>query len=42
MDEFAGLESYDVGNGDLAPEWGVELSVKGGNIVYGPWADRQR
>jgi hypothetical protein len=42
MDAFAGLEKCDVGNGDLAPEWGVEISIKGGIIAYGPWADRQR
>ncbi|KAG9009804.1 hypothetical protein FRB93_005075 [Tulasnella sp. JGI-2019a] len=37
-----GRETVDIGNGDLAPEWGVELAVYGGNITYGPWADRQR
>ncbi|KAG8827640.1 hypothetical protein FRC19_001885 [Serendipita sp. 401] len=35
-------ETADVGNGDVAPEWGVDLSVHGGTLVYGPWADRQR
>ncbi|KAI5479573.1 hypothetical protein MNV49_003310, partial [Pseudohyphozyma bogoriensis] len=39
---FAGLETFDVGNGDLAPEWGVDVVIKGGVITYGPWADRQR
>ena len=39
---FAGLETCDVGNGDLSPEWGVDLVIKGGVITYGPWADRQR
>ena len=29
-------------NGDLPPEWGVDLMVQGGLINYGPWADRQR
>ncbi|GAA6038491.1 hypothetical protein JCM8097_004593 [Rhodosporidiobolus ruineniae] len=38
----AGLETHDVGNGDLSPEWGVDLVVKGGAVTYGPWADRQR
>ncbi|BGP16903.1 Macrophage colony-stimulating factor 1 receptor [Rhodosporidiobolus nylandii] len=38
----AGLETHDVGNGDLSPEWGVDLVVRGGAITYGPWADRQR
>lgn len=35
-------EAVDIGNGDLAPEWGVELTLHGGVITYGPWADRQR
>lgn len=39
---FRGLEVADVGNGDLSPEWGVDLVVRGGAITYGPWADRQR
>ncbi|KAL8281144.1 hypothetical protein RQP46_006502 [Phenoliferia psychrophenolica] len=39
---FAGLETCDIGNGDLSPEWGVDLVIKGGVITYGPWADRQR
>ncbi|KAI9825062.1 MAG: hypothetical protein M1832_001381 [Thelocarpon impressellum] len=29
-------------NGDLPPEWGLDLSVQGGTINYGPWADRRR
>lgn len=29
-------------NGDIPPDWGVELRVGGGTISYGPWADRQR
>ncbi|KAH9883751.1 hypothetical protein F4778DRAFT_620709 [Xylariomycetidae sp. FL2044] len=33
--------SSDV-NGSLAPAWAISLSLKGGNINYGPWADRQR
>ncbi|KAL5507471.1 CSF1 [Sanghuangporus vaninii] len=36
------LEFLDIGNGDLPPEWGVEVIVHGGSIHYGPWADRQR
>lgn len=39
---FKGLETFDIGNGDLSPEWGVDVVVKGGNLTYGPWADRQR
>lgn len=38
----AGLESLDIGNGDLPPEWAVEVIVRGGSVHYGPWADRQR
>jgi len=38
----AGLETYDVGNGGLSPEWGVDLVVRGAALTYGPWADRQR
>ncbi|KAK4207625.1 protein CSF1 [Rhypophila decipiens] len=29
-------------NGDVPPAWSIQLSVKGGSINYGPWADRQR
>ncbi|EKD19729.1 uncharacterized protein L3040_001924 [Drepanopeziza brunnea f. sp. 'multigermtubi'] len=29
-------------NGDVPPEWGINLTLKGGIINYGPWADRQR
>lgn len=32
----------EIGNGDLPPEWGVDLVIKGGTLRYGPWADRQR
>lgn len=35
-------ETVDIGNGDLAPEWGVEIALHGGSATYGPWADRQR
>ncbi|KAI1795480.1 hypothetical protein LXA43DRAFT_1178514 [Ganoderma leucocontextum] len=45
-DEQAGqaesLDPFDIGNGDLPPEWGIDLVVRGGFIRYGPWADRQR
>ena len=36
-----GANEKDI-NGDEAPEYGMELSVYGGTIVYGPWADKQR
>lgn len=29
-------------NGDLPPEYGIDLRVRGGDVNYGPWADRQR
>ncbi|KAI0093075.1 hypothetical protein BDY19DRAFT_882324 [Irpex rosettiformis] len=35
-------DPFDIGNGDLPPEWGVDLAICGGVIRYGPWADRQR
>ena len=31
-----------IGNGDISPEWGLDIEVTGGTISYGPWADRQR
>jgi hypothetical protein len=31
-----------LGNGDLSPEWGMDIEVTGGTVTYGPWADRQR
>lgn len=33
---------FDVGNGDLPPEWGLEFVVHDMRMVYGPWHDRQR
>ncbi|KAL8849931.1 MAG: hypothetical protein Q9221_005110 [Calogaya cf. arnoldii] len=37
-------ESGDMGdiNGDVPPDWNVELRVNGGLLSYGPWADRLR
>lgn len=29
-------------NGDDPPAWGINLSIKGGAVNYGPWADRHR
>lgn len=29
-------------NREVPPDWGVDIRVFGGNIRYGPWADRQR
>ncbi|KIK67374.1 hypothetical protein GYMLUDRAFT_156567 [Collybiopsis luxurians FD-317 M1] len=36
------LDSFDIGNGDIGPEWGVDIAIHGGILKYGPWADRQR
>ncbi|TFK25683.1 hypothetical protein FA15DRAFT_334222 [Coprinopsis marcescibilis] len=41
-DPFSRGDIIDVGNGDTAPEWGINLVIHGGFIRYGPWADRQR
>lgn len=29
-------------NGEVPPDWGVDVSIYGGYVRYGPWADRQR
>ncbi|KAJ7188161.1 hypothetical protein C8R46DRAFT_12137 [Mycena filopes] len=36
------IQSGDIGNGDIGPEWGIDLVIRGGVLRYGPWADRQR
>ncbi|KZT11041.1 uncharacterized protein LAESUDRAFT_741340 [Laetiporus sulphureus 93-53] len=40
--DFGGADPFDIGNGDLPPEWGIDIMVRGGFLRYGPWADRQR
>lgn len=35
-------EERDHMNGSKPPDYGLDLAVHGGFIVYGPWADRQR
>lgn len=35
-------ETYEFGNGDVSPDWVMEIAVNGGFVRYGPWADRQR
>ncbi|KAG6911117.1 hypothetical protein DXG01_003857 [Tephrocybe rancida] len=40
--ENIGVESIDIGNGDVAPDWGFDIIINGGVLRYGPWADRQR
>lgn len=39
---LASTEKPDIGNGDLSPEWGVDIRLNGGTLTYGPWTDRQR
>lgn len=29
-------------NGEEPPAWGINISIKGGSVNYGPWADRHR
>ncbi|GJJ06705.1 hypothetical protein Clacol_000901 [Clathrus columnatus] len=41
-EEFKGDIHSQVGNGDLSPQFGLDVIVHGGIIRYGPWADRQR
>lgn len=41
-DPASRLAGFDIGNGDLSPEWGIDLVVHNGRMTYGPWADRQR
>ena len=35
-------DPFDIGNGDIPPEWGIDLVIRSGVLRYGPWADRQR
>ncbi|KAI1459338.1 hypothetical protein F4805DRAFT_77689 [Annulohypoxylon moriforme] len=37
-----GDNSLNFVNGTTAPAWAISLSLKGGTLHYGPWADRQR
>lgn len=41
LESKPGHETRNI-NGQRSPEWGINLSFKGGTINYGPWADRQR
>ncbi|TPX35158.1 hypothetical protein SeMB42_g07226 [Synchytrium endobioticum] len=36
------MAGNDIGNGDLPPQWGLDLLVNNASIFYGPWTDRQR
>lgn len=35
-------DEIHIGNGDMSPQWGMDIGVTGATISYGPWADRQR
>ncbi|KAI6641361.1 hypothetical protein MCOR14_002982 [Pyricularia oryzae] len=39
--EATGDAHHDI-NGEKPPAWGINISLKGGSVTYGPWADRQR
>jgi hypothetical protein len=32
----------EIGNVEATPEYGIDVTLHGGIIKYGPWADRQR
>lgn len=40
-DSLGSMHLDDI-NGSAPPEYGMDLGVHGGFVVYGPWADRQR
>jgi hypothetical protein len=42
LQEQLPTDEVHIGNGDISPEWGLDIEVVGGTISYGPWADRQR
>ena len=42
LDKQLPTDEVNIGNGDLSPEWGLDIEITGGTISYGPWADRQR
>ncbi|RKK17401.1 Protein CSF1 [Fusarium oxysporum] len=40
---YGGVKTFPFSiNGDVPPAWGMNFSIKGGTMNYGPWADRQR
>ncbi|KAF4496162.1 hypothetical protein FAGAP_7692 [Fusarium agapanthi] len=40
---YEGVKTFPFSiNGDVPPAWGMNFSIKGGTMNYGPWADRQR
>ncbi|ROW05784.1 hypothetical protein VMCG_05244 [Cytospora schulzeri] len=42
VEKATASEDVDNINGDDPPAWGINLSIKGGSVNYGPWADRHR
>lgn len=42
VEKATASEVIDNINGDDPPAWGINLSIKGGSVNYGPWADRYR
>ncbi|KAI9592098.1 hypothetical protein BDF19DRAFT_498830 [Syncephalis fuscata] len=42
LDQHLSIENDKIGNGDIAPEWGLQLAITNSLIQYGPWADNQR
>ncbi|KAK5660358.1 hypothetical protein OQA88_12899 [Cercophora sp. LCS_1] len=36
------LETTSNINGDVPPAWAINLTIRGGSVNYGPWADRRR
>ncbi|KAI8057143.1 hypothetical protein BDF22DRAFT_227395 [Syncephalis plumigaleata] len=42
IDQHLSIENDKIGNGDIAPEWGLQLKMRDNLIQYGPWADNQR
>ncbi|KAK4506091.1 hypothetical protein PRZ48_004056 [Zasmidium cellare] len=41
-DTLLGSQYDDDINGTVPPDYGMDLGIYGGYVVYGPWADRQR
>lgn len=42
VEKRSGAQADEDINGDDPPAWGINLSIKGGAVNYGPWADRHR
>jgi len=42
IDQQLPSDERHIGNGDLSPEWGMDIEISAATVNYGPWADRQR